>query len=370
MDPELSKKIDRYLNGTATETERSEVQTWFEASGEDARQFYNNDPQQISEATERTLGLLQQRITGHTIASPARRRSYRYAIAASVLLAVAVGAYFGLRTKPAPPMAAVTPVFPGTQVAVLKSGSGKVIALNGTNGLLAELDQAEVSKNGDMLIYNPHISSISTLIYDTLQVPAGGRPYHLQLADGSRILLNTATTLCFPQSMTEHNRGKLQLISGEIYAEVVHNPSAPLLVQTPAQQIEDIGTKFDVSAYPDDPMAFTVLAEGSLKVNGQPLSPGEQALSGGGSMTVKPADVSLRTAWVSGVFRFNHTPLRDILREVGRWYDMQVIYQANNGNDTYSGIISREASLQRMLTIIGAGDVHYRIEGRKLIILP
>lgn len=369
MDPELSGKIDRYLNGTATEKEHDEVQNWFASSGKDARQFYNNEPQHIAEATERTLALLQQRIGNRKII-PIHRRSYRYAIAASVLLLIATGVYFGLRPKTASQLATEQPVLPGTKGAILKTGSGEVIALNSANGLLSTSGQASVLKDSNSLTYNANSPNPVAIIYDTLQVPAGGRPYQLQLADGSRVLLNTATTLRFPQSMTPRNRGMLELISGEIYAEIVHNPSAPLLVQTPTQRIEDIGTKFDVSAYSGDPTAFTVLVEGIVKVNGQLLSPGEQAISRSGKTTKEAADISSRMAWVNSLFRFNHTPLRDILREVARWYDMQVVYQGNNGNDTYSGIIGREASLQRMLTIIGSGDVHYRIEGRKLIILP
>jgi len=253
---------------------------------------------------------------------------------------------------------------------MLKTGGGKVLLLNGANGLLEIPGQAQVSKNGQLLAYNAGTSNAAAILYDTLYVPAGGTPYHLQLADGSRILLNAATTLRFPESMSANDRGKLELISGEIYAEIKHNPAAPLTVQTPAQLIEDIGTKFDVAAYPDEQVAFTVLVEGTVKVNGKSLRPGQQALSHGDALAVEAANVPTRMAWVNGLFYFDHTPLKTILREVARWYDIQVIYQGAIGNDTYSGIIRREASLQRMLAIIGAGDVHYRIEGRKLIILP
>lgn len=369
MDPELSKKIDRYLNNTATAAERMEVEAWFDASGEDLNQFHSAEPQKITEATERTLAMLQQRIADDTNTVRALPRIYRYAIAASIVLAITAGAYFILRLKPVQNLEAAKPILPGTQAAVLKTGHGKVITLNGANGILTKFNQTQVLKQGNILTYNAGTLNNETIVYDTLQVPTGGRPYQLRLADGSRILLNAATTLRFPENMTARNRGKLELISGEIYADIVHKPSVPLIIQTPTQIIEDIGTKLDISAYPDEPAAFTVLVEGSIKVNSKILSPGQQAVSRAGNFTVEQADVSLRTAWVNGQFRFDHTPLKDILREVARWYNMQVIYQGNTGNETYSGIIDREASLQRMLAIIGTGDVRYRIEGRKLIIL-
>ncbi|MFD2870832.1 FecR domain-containing protein [Mucilaginibacter ximonensis] len=370
MDPELLKKIDRYLKNTASATERLEVESWFEASDEDLGQIYHDNPQQFEAATERTLAILQQRIAYDTNATRTRWRVYRYAAAASVLLAITAGAYFGFRQKLTPNYVTTKPVLPGTQTAVLKTGYGKVILLNSTNGLLAKFDQTQISKNGNILAYNTKESNLEAMVYDTLEIPAGGRPYRLQLPDGSRILLNAATKLRFPERMTTRNRGKLELINGEIYAEIIHNPSAPLIVKTPTQTIEDIGTKFDVSAYADEPSAFTVLLEGKVSVNGKALSPGQQAISHAGNMAIAQADLTLRTAWVNGLFRFDHTPLKEILREVARWYNMQVIYQGNNGNETYSGIIGREASLQRILAIIGTGDVHYRIEGRKLIILP
>jgi transmembrane sensor len=351
IDPEL---IDRYLNNTASEAERAEVEAWFDAEGQP--EYLNNEPQQIEEAGVRTLAVLQARINTHS-RRVLRGRVYRYAAAAVVLLAV--GIYFFLtREKPAPQVAVATEILPGTHTAVLKTGSGKVIALNSANGVLDK----GISKTGQTLSYN----NAASLAYDTLYVPAGSKPYHLQLADGSRILLNAATTLRYP----ENTRGQLELISGEIYAEIKHDAAAPFSIQTPAQQIEDIGTTFDVSAYPDEPAAFTVLIEGAVKVNGKLLSPGQQALSQNQQLNIQSANITARTAWVKGLFYFNHTPLKTILRDVSRWYDIQVVYEGNAGNDTYSGVISRDASLQRMLSIIGAGDVHYRIEDRKLIILP
>ena len=174
MDPKLSQKIDRYLNGTATEAERNEVETWFEASGEQVSQFYNDEPQPIAEAASRTLALLQQRIADNTRIVPVRRRRvYRYAIAASVLLAVAVTAYLNRRQKqPAlPTVAAQQPVLPGKGVAMLKTGGGKVLLLNGANGLLEIPGQAQVSKNGQLLAYNAGTSNAAAILYDTLYVP-------------------------------------------------------------------------------------------------------------------------------------------------------------------------------------------------------
>ena len=143
--------------------------------------------------------------------------------------------------------------------------------------------------------------------------------------DGSKITLNAATILRFPESFSKTRREQVELISGEIYADIVHNPQAPLQVKAPGQLIEDIGTQFDINAYNDDPDKRTTLIQGAININQRKLKPGQQAVLTATTFDLVSADIDQVTAWKDGDFSFNGEHIDAIMRQLARWYNIEVV---------------------------------------------
>ncbi|HTE00585.1 MAG TPA: FecR family protein, partial [Mucilaginibacter sp.] len=188
-----------------------------------------------------------------------RLRWTRYAIAASVLIAIGTSTIFLLNQRHPQGTTTEHDVAPYTAQAILKTG-GKTIVLDKTqNGKIA---QTNVTKSqGEQLAY-AITPATQTIQYDTIQIPKGGRPYTVQLSDGTKLTLNAATTVRYPETFAGNKREGVELISGEIYAEVTHNEKQPFSIKAPGQLIQDIGTEFNMSAYEDESEYRTTLVTG------------------------------------------------------------------------------------------------------------
>jgi ferric-dicitrate binding protein FerR (iron transport regulator) len=145
----------------------------------------------------------------------------------------------------------------------------------------------------------------------------------------------------------------------------VHNAAQPFRVVAGNQVIEDIGTAFNVNAYNDEPAIKTTLAEGALAVNGIKLSPGQQYANG----AVHTVNVEEVTAWKNGYFEFNHADIKTIMKQLARWYDLEIVY-ANNVPEkkAYTGKIGRYLQLKDLLDGLSFFDIQYQVEGHRLII--
>lgn len=361
----LKELLDRFYTGNISKEEYAELDHWYHElnlTGADFDSWVREAGGSAAFAAEGYADL-ERRLAGK---HRNRRHLWYRAAAAIVVVGLGAGAFFLTRHQAPQQLAGnQQDVRPGNQEAVLKTG-GKVIPLG--TARLGRLTAA-VRKTADgQLTYNSNEET--TMTYDTVMVPAGGRPYQVHFADGSAILLNAATTLRYPHTFTARSRPEVELISGEIYAAITHNPAAPLTIKTPRQTIADIGTTMDIAAYPDEAGAATILVEGRLKVNGQPLLPGQQALTSGKGTKVGAADLKPALAWVNGQFLFDRMPLRAALKQVARWYGVTVSYQGTAGEQTVTAIMNRQASLDHLLRTLSAGQVHYRIENKQLTILP
>jgi ferric-dicitrate binding protein FerR (iron transport regulator) len=212
-----------------------------------------------------------------------------------------------------------------------------------------------------------------------MATPRGGQ-YRLVLPDGSRVWLNAVSSIRFPTAFTGQER-KVE-ISGEAYFEVVKDPSRPfrVLVRPAAgnrnMEVEVLGTHFNINAYQDEPAIKTTLLEGSVKVtNGTDhtmIRPGQQTqLSiNGVTKVIQDADVSEAVAWKEGRFQFNDTELKTIMRQVMRWYDVDLEYKGNVPDRYFTADISRNKTLSGVLTILKLSDVDFRLDGKKLTVTP
>jgi len=299
----------------------------------------------------------------------------RLAIAASILLMVSAGGYFILHRQSAQQSIDLVKqdIAPFSEKAILKTGHGKRIILDSTKtGLLAQNGNTHINKTaGEQIDYSYDKGSSATdqAIFDTLQVPAGGKPYHLKLADGSAIIVNVASMLRYPENFRS-SASEVELVAGEAYFSIVHNVKAPLIVKAKGQTIEDLGTEFNVNTYDDEPDRRTTLIEGAVKVNKRALVPGQQAIMIGNTLTIAKADVEQTTAWKNGYFRFNGEQIQTVMRELARWYNIEVKYEGKISKEGYYVKISRSKNISEVLKVLErTNSVHFKIEGRRVTVL-
>lgn len=320
----------------------------------------------------------------------AKRRWMRIAAAASILLILSAAAWWLIRTREtdrmAPPMATVKDISPGGNKAVLILADNSTIVLDSAaNGQLAKQGNANVIKQNDgRLVYKPLIAEHSSLAYNTLRTPRGGQ-YQLELPDGSKVWLNAASTITYPTAFPGNER-KIT-IDGEAYLEVAHDATKPFKVQANGIEVEVLGTHFNVHAYNDEPVIRTTLVQGKVKVVksgsvGKPviLQPGEQAVlnpvshrlndEGERALTIDHSpDIEEVLAWKNGLFHFNNADIESVMKQVERWYDVDVVYEGQKPEGHFRGKVPRNVMASEMLKIIEASGVKCKIENKKIIIM-
>lgn len=265
-------------------------------------------------------------------------------------------------------------VLPGRDGATLTLSSGKKIRLSdAVDGKLAEEAGVSITKSaGGQLIYEIKRSDQELNSVNTLST-AKGETYSLRLPDGSIVFLNAASSLTYTASLIERGKRVVRL-HGEGYFEISKDKAHPFVVETNRQQVEVLGTHFNINAYEDEPVIATTLLEGSINIaaNGQSriLKPGEQALNSMKGIQVKAVNAESFTDWKNGDFYLNNVDFRTAMRKIARWYDLEVVYDGSVQNDIQStGYISRSSKLSAILRLIEkSGQVHFKIEGKKLYV--
>jgi len=316
-------------------------------------------------------------------------RMRRWMIAAAVLLLLGVGAWL-LAGRHASSGIASSPVLiknkpidvpaPNGNNAILTLADGSTVVLDSAkNGELVRQGDAQVSKsNAGRLIYNAIGHMPSAIVYNTVSTRRGGQ-FQIVLPDGSKVWLNTVSSLRFPTAFTGTER--VVELKGEAYFEVAKNAALPFVVHVgtgddKGMDVRVLGTQFDVMAYDNEAEIRTTLLEGAVNVikgdKSKVLAPGQQAkLDKQGGLTLDAnADVELATAWKNGFTSFRSADIRSIMRQVERWYDIDVVYEGNVPDRTFSGGISRDANLSDLIRLLEVSKIHFKVEGRKLIVTP
>lgn len=313
------------------------------------------------------------------------RRLVRTTMTAAAIVLFCIGLFRLWQTYRSPgavPTAAVVEVAPGSNKAVLTLAGGQQIILDSAaSGVLAEQGNTHVQKLGDgELAYEAGRQGNKTSekageaggltpLYNTLTTPRGGQ-YQLTLPDGTKVWLNAASSITYPTDFRGTDRSVE--MTGEAYFEVAHDHKHPFRVRAGGQTIEDIGTHFNVNAYSDEPAQTTTLLEGAVKVGGHLLRPGEKAsVTAAGAIVVAKGDTAQAVAWKNGLFDFSDAGLETVMRQLARWYNVDVIYEGNIPPRQFNGMIGRSLSLGQVLKGLAAERVHYRIEeGHRLVITP
>lgn len=208
-------------------------------------------------------------------------------------------------------------------------------------------------------------SKAEVIAFNTLSTANGEQsPYPLILPDGSKVWLNDQSSITFPTKFNEKDR--IVEITGEAFFEVKHNAQHPFKVKTENQIIEDIGTSFNVNAYADEPATKTTLIEGKVKVNNMPLMPGQQS----DGSNIRTVDTKRYTTWRNGDFYFENDNIQTVMRQLSRWYNIQISYEGKITTDGFYAQISRTKNISAILQVLeNTNEVHFKIEGRRVTVI-
>lgn len=258
-------------------------------------------------------------------------------------------------------------------ILVLSDGR-KVVLDNASNRTLAQDRNIEVISKDGLVSYTISGSDQSKeAAYHTIITPRGGQ-HRLQLADGSRVWLNAASSIRYPVAFTGNER-KVE-ITGEAYFEVTKDAARKFIVRSGDAVTEVLGTHFNVNSYADEENIKITLLEGKVKVSNSHadklLAPHQQAvlLSAREIKLVKAVDVARVLAWQRGMFEFNDTRLEVIMRQIGRWYDIDIVYEGKPGDTKFGGGISRQLPLSKVLKSLEDNGIEFQLEGKVLRVKP
>jgi transmembrane sensor len=400
------------LRDEASSEERAELEAWAAeapANRELIREL--QDPEKVAEA----LAMLDRlhraeawaKVEGYAAAhrpaavaaldddqSRRRRMIFRWMAAAVMVALVGTGAWWLFQNRPTSvaPVAQTTkpadiaaPV--GNRATITLAGGRQVYLDSAGNGELAQEGNAQVVKeaNGQVAYKVENITN-RALLFNTLSNPRGSQVVNLTLSDGTRVWLNAESSLRYPVIFTGADR--TVEVNGEAYFEVKKNPDQPFIVEVEnGAKIEVLGTAFNVNAYPDEPDFKTTLLEGSVRVaeassRSVILKPGQQAQMVGlktgnarpgvGQISVLDSvDTEAVMAWRNGRFAFNDADLPTVMRQLTRWYDIDVTYEGNIPKREFNGKIGKSLTLDQLLKVLTTTTrFHYSIEGNKLTIRP
>lgn len=326
---------------------------------------------------------LKQSIPDQSSSRPARNYTW-LKIAASIFVVLTAGILLWrsqqqqpASKKPAYATAATSKkILPGGNVAYLTMANGSVIKLNSQkNGKLATQTGVQINKIKDgILAYNGESATDKNPVYNMINIPRGGQ-YQLVLADGTKVWLNSASSLKYPIAFYGKER-KVEL-SGEAYFEVAKNPSKPFTVSVNGVSVQVLGTHFNIMAYDDEKDITTTLLEGSVKLlhHGQQalLKPGQQGTlhDQQTAFNIKNVDAEDAVAWKNGFFVFNDEDIQTIMKRISRWYDVDVVFPEKFRRKNFGGTVSRFNDVSEVLHSLElTGSVHFRTEGRRITVMP
>lgn len=380
---EIARLIQRSLRGELSEREERVLSDWRQASVGNETAFRKMTSDNFyTEGMERLEAFDSRIAYGRFLQRKyqqrrTRRLLFRAARVAAVILplTIAIVLYFGSGTGSveSPDYADATAILPGTSKAVLTTGDGNTILLGheiSDSTIIADGTQINTSASG--LTY-AGISGNSALVYNKLEIPRGGE-FCLTLSDGTRVWLNSATSIQYPVAFGTKERRVF--VQGEAYFEVAKDAKKPFIVQFMSSAVTVLGTSFNVRAYPDEGHSLTTLAEGSVCITGGDntisMKPGEQvetdALSG--DMVKRVVEVRDFTSWKDGRFVFVRRPLEEIMRTLERWYDIRVIFKDEGAKRiSLSGDLRRYDNFARVVEMLQmTGDVHFEVKGNDIYI--
>lgn len=386
--------VRKYLDDKASKQEIHFIEQYYDHFGKEEDVTSTLSTAEIKKLEDEIKGNINTRISKMEKRKEffiTRSLRHRWVAAAAIFAIVSVGAYMLYNHSDGKYPVALNDqsgrykndVSPGGDKAILILGDGSKVVLDNTqNGTLSQQGNSKVLKiDAGKLVYNA-ATAINNgrpkILYNTISTPRGGQ-YQVTLPDGTKVWLNASSSLRFPTMFIAGKERVVELNGGEAYFEVSKNAAMPFKVKMNKMEIQVLGTHFNVMAYGNEHAIQTTLLEGSVKINTSSdnksvaLRPGQQAdLSNRGDIAVlQNIDVDLAVAWKNGFTAFRKANIVTIMRQVERWYDVDVVYEGGDVSArTFTGKISRNANLSDLLRLLEVSKIHFKIEGRKITVLP
>ena len=386
---DFHKLLDKYMSGQASLEEEQRLLNFY---GSFKDTDVQTDQEENTQLGDKIFYRINEQINPAEDSSPSFYVYYikQFSVAAMILMAISIALYFYSNRKlteaPAEQFAEINThndILPGNNKAILILADGSRISLDDAErGLLASQGNTAITKtsNGEIVYEkNPAAKKKNVPVrfaINTIQTPKGGK-YQVRLPDGSKVWLNSASTLSYPTAFTGKER--IVKLKGEAYFEIAPNKAVPFRVESDNQIVEVLGTHFNVNSYDNEDFTKTTLIEGSVKVilntksniSGKTrlLKPGEQSSinSSKSDIKIENVDTEKAIAWKNGYFKFKNTPIQEIMREVERWYDVELIYEGNMPTDEFTGFVSNDVNISAVLKILEqSGGVKFTVKGKKL----
>lgn len=365
---QLTDLFKKYHEGTCTEDEKALLEAWYLKFNEDEQ---NLAPQKIMSAAKKVYRELPGNET--------RLLHIGLKLAAA---AVAIGILFTLALQITAPdksstnITSAQVILPGSDQAVLTLSNGHKIELGqASTGHIAKESGSDVTKASKGQIIYSDAKSDGEIVdsQNNITIPNGGQ-WQLVLPDGSKVWLNSSTSLDFPTTFKNHAQ-RIVHLDGEAYFEIAKDKAHPFIVKSKQQEVTVLGTHFNINSYADEPTIKTTLAEGKIQIlikSGAEkiLMPGEQASVSDNKLAITTVDVEETLAWKNGYFRFNDEDIQSIMRKLSRWYNVEVSYTANTPNQRLNGKISRSKNIDQVLKALEATKtVHFKVQGRRVFVM-
>lgn len=395
---EISNLVGKYLRNELNSDEREWLNAWKAESKENdslfkkitAESFIQEELIRFSAADKSTAWARIKRETQNTeteinntettIRRSPLRLILRYAAVISLLvMSITVFKIQQQRSSKNENTALVLhDVSPGGNKATLTLADGTSILLDDAkNGELAHQHNTVISKSKEgQLHYLPSSTNDGTdlteSLFNTITTPRGGQ-FQLILSDGTKVWLNSISSLKYPAEFKGHERNVE--LTGEAYFEVAKNKKMPFIVNVGKTKVEVLGTHFNIMAYSDEKSSAITLLEGAVMISnksaakGIMLIPGQQAQIGKDQLiNVSEADVAQSVAWKDGYFQFSRNNIEEVMKQLSRWYDIEVVFEGDVPKYELVGKIRRSVNLSQVLKILNHSNIKFNRDGRKIII--
>ncbi|WP_456311743.1 FecR family protein [Pseudomonas shirazensis] len=373
------KLIIKKINNTLSPEEESVFNIWYNESEENRHYFAKVENNYQIEMENINLDKAWNAIDRKISPSKNRKQFYRYAIAASVALLMGIGYFTVTKTTAIDSGKGSAQTEEGevtkntNDIILTLSDGSKVILNDQKNGVVASQQSVVITKDKDGSIRYDENNDQHTgkPTYNTLITP-NGKTFQIALPDGTNVWMNAGSSLKYPTYFDGNER--LVVLTGEAYFEVSHDAKMPFKVFSNGQQVEVLGTHFNIRAYENEPLLKTTLLEGKIKItesdNSSLVKPGQQVKVSLTNHSMKIAEVNTESAvaWKSRLFYFEDAKYDEIMREIERWYDVKVIYKGKIPDERFQGAIQKDLKLNQVLKMLESNDVHFKVSGKEVLV--
>lgn len=375
---EILALLKKYQEGTLSNEDKDKVDAWYLHKASNSNlQLNEYELEDSYEYLKAKLPLKQE--------TKVIRIWPRVAVAASIAVLLGTGIFYFTKPKEQIPQVAEKPqeIAPGGNRGILTLSNGKQIVLadiSAKDTIAKEGEEDEVTikmgANGVITyIINPNTvaSKADANLFNTLSTPIGGQ-YNIVLADGTKVYLNAVSSIKYPTQFNGDQR--IVELDGEAYFEVAKNKSKPFIVKSGDQDIEVLGTHFNVHAYDNESVVKTTLLEGSVAVNYKNqkaiLKPGQQSNVSDkfNKIAIKQVDTEAAIAWKNGRFKFDNADLKTVMRQLERWYGIKVEYRGDVSDVRFNGGTFMNKNLSEVLKVLELSNIKFKVEGKTIIVYP